>query len=225
MVTLFISLYQPSEPSREIEIVECLVNNVSNKYIDKIIILNEGFYHPILLTEKINNIQIEGRPNFSQFYSYLNKTGINIIANNDIKFDFTLGRLKYLFLKKGDMLSLTRHEKNGFLMREKESDSQDVWMFKGVADCLKTANFQMGQLGCDGRLNFVFYKGGYRVLNPSKFIKVHHEHTSPNREYVESDRLKGPYLLLKPLNLLGFYWNRSLLYLINKRRAFYFFDN
>jgi hypothetical protein len=224
MVTLFISLYHPSEHSREIEIVDCLVNNVSNKYIDKIIILNEGFNHPILLSEKINNILIEERPNFSQFYSYLNKTGINIIANNDIKFDATLDRLKYLFLKKGDMLSLTRHEKNGFLMREKESDSQDVWVFKGVADCLKAANFKMGQLGCDGRLNFVFYKGGYRVLNPSKFIKVYHEHASLKREYVESDRLKGPYLLLKPLNLLEFYWDRALLYFINKRRAIYFFD-
>ena len=90
MVNLFISLYPPSESSREIEIVECLVHNVSNKYIDKITILNEGFYHPILLAEKISNIQIKERPNFSDFYSFLNNTEINIIANNDIKFDETI---------------------------------------------------------------------------------------------------------------------------------------
>ena len=109
-------------------------------------------------------------------------------------------------------------------MREKDADSQDVWIFKGVADCLQSADFHMGQLGCDGRLNFIFYKGGYRVLNPSKFIKVYHEHASPKRDYVESDRIMGPYLMLKPLNLFEFYWYRIVLYYLNRKRAFYFFD-
>ncbi len=223
MVTLYISLYKTDSTKRKNDFLLCLRENINNKLIDKIVVLNEGFDDPILHSPKIKLVSLSERPFFSSFYEYLEIDSINIIANNDIRFDGSLFYLKWLFLKKGDLLSLTRKEKNYQLLRKEEGDTQDAWIFKGRPDCLNQCDFYMGKLGCDGRLNYIFYKGGYRVLNPSRLISIFHEHTPPFSEHSESERIKGTYLFSKPIGFFLFHFNRILLYYTSRYRVNYFY--
>lgn len=222
MITLYISLFPIDDSDRNQEILSCLESNLRNKYIDRIVILNEGFVHPILNVAKVINIPFDRRPFFCDFQPYLDTDSINIIANCDIRFDSTLKRVQWLFIKNGDLLALTRKEKNGKLLRADLGDAQDAWVFKGKPDCLKFCDFYMGLPGCDGRLNYLFYKGGYRVLNPSKYIHVFHEHLSEARNYNDNDRVEGNYLLCKPIHFLAFHWYRIQLFFIQTRRINYF---
>jgi hypothetical protein len=223
-ITLYISLYPIDSIKRKDDIVRALQYNISNKFIHSIVILNEGFDDPILHSPKIKLVSIKARPVFSTFFDYLNIDSINIIANNDIRFDHSLRYLKLLFLKKADLLSLTRIEKNGQLLRQTEGDTQDAWIFKGKPNCLKQCDFSMGKLGCDTRLNYLFYKGGYRVLNPSKLISIFHEHTPPFSNHLESERIEDPYLFTKPVGLWTFHMNRILLYYFIKNRVNYIYS-
>ncbi len=223
MITLYISLYHTDSLKRKNDILTCLNQNLKNRFIDRIVVLNEGFDDEILDSSKIQLIQISSRPNFSDFYEYLDCNSVNIIANNDIRFDASLQYLKLLLLKNADLLSLTRIEKNGDLLRKEEGDTQDAWIFKGKAACLQYCDFNMGKLGCDGRINYIFYKGGYRVLNPSKFISIFHEHSLPFSDHLESERIEGPYLFTKPIGFLAFHINRIVLYYISKYRVAFFY--
>jgi len=222
MINLYISIYPLSDQNRQEEIIHCLRKNISNSSIDQIIVLNEGVQYSILQSSKIKNVLLEKRPLFSDFFKYLENDSINIISNNDIIFPPDLKKIKYLRLRNADALSLTRYEPNGALIRSVEADSQDVWIFRGKPRCLQNADFYMGIPGCDSRLNFIFYEGGYRVLNPSKFIRCLHTHHTEKRNYVESDRIKGVYLLLKPIGFMEYYIFRILLYCIRRNLVNHF---
>jgi hypothetical protein len=217
MINLFISLYNSDNKVRCVEFYDCLKNNINNRSINKIFILNEGFNIDIFHSPKIINIPFNKRPMFSDFYNYFEDNAINIIANNDIKFDSSLRKLKYYFLKEGDVLSLTRHEKDGSLFRAVYGDSQDAWVFKGKPRLLLTCHFFMGKLGCDNFINYIFFKGGYRVLNPSKSIRIHHEHSSNHRTYSEAERIKETYVLSNPINYIEFQFIRFFYFYINKK--------
>jgi hypothetical protein len=97
MITLYISLYQVKDEQRKNEILSCLNANLINKQINKIVILNEDFEHDNLSSPKIEMIKITKRPFFSDFHSYLKNDSVNIIANNDIRFDNSLKKINYLF--------------------------------------------------------------------------------------------------------------------------------
>ena len=225
MIILYISLYHIQNNNRRDEILFCLKSNLLNNCIKKIIILNEDFEHEILQSNKIEIISISKRPFFSDFYKYLDPNSNNIIANNDIRFDNSLEKLKFLFLKKGDALALTRRENDGKLLRGEFGDSQDAWIFKGKPDFMLGCNFFMGKLGCDNLFNYLFYKSGYRVLNPSKSIRIYHEHNSNVRSYTKDDSVNGNYLLTKPINMFEFYIFRILLYYISKKGILIIFNS
>ncbi len=211
-ISLLISLYPVSDTGRLQEITRCLEKNISNPYISEIIILDEGFQEKELLANpKVRVYPVRHRPTFSEFYDYLNPDGFNLLSNNDIWFDQSLKKVKWLFLNKYDLLGLTRTEPDGTLFREKNGDSQDSWFFYGRAEPLKSCGFFMGVPGCESRLAFAFFKKRYRFLNPSVLIKARHEHFSNIRNYDKTNRLDGDYLLSRPVGLLQFHFFRLLL--------------
>jgi hypothetical protein len=221
-VILYTSLYPEKNEIRRNEILKSLRNNLKNNLIDEIRVLNEGFEDELLRNKKIVNISRTERPTFADFSQYLDVNAINIITNNDIWFGNSLKKMKWLFIQKGDLLSLTRVEKDGKLFRQVDGDSQDTWIFKGVPACLKKCNFYMGRLGCDNKLNFIFYEGGFRVLNPSKYIVAHHEHDSNERTYTEEQRIKGAYLLSRPIGFWKYHWFKIQLLLMQRGRINFF---
>lgn len=216
-IRLLINLY-PIEPGERFdEITTCFEKNSSNPWISEIVVLDEGFPHTALLQNaKVKIFPITQRPTFADFYDHLDPNGINLISNNDIWFDDSLKKVNGLNLNPYDLLCLTRREADGTLYKAKESDAQDSWFFLGQAEALKECTFSMGIPGCENRLAFLFFGKRYRVLNPSRLIATHHEHASQNRSYQNTDRIKGHYLMTKPIGLLSFHFYRLLLKLIQK---------
>lgn len=218
-IRLLINLYPVADPGRFEELKLCLNKNISNPFISEIIVLDEGFQNKELLSgSKVRVFPISRRPNFSDFYDYLDPDGYNLLSNNDIWFDQSLRKVKWLSPGPYDLLGLTRTEADGSLFREKNGDSQDSWLFLGKAEPLKSCTFSMGMPGCENRLALLFFKKRYRVLNPSRVIRTRHQHLSNQRSYVRTDRLSGDYLLTKPVGLLQFHSFRLALKLLQQSK-------
>jgi hypothetical protein len=216
-VNLFISLYNISDKVRKEEVLDTLNQNLSNKYIKSIVILNDGLVSDILEHPKVILVNINRRTYFCDYYNYLYQDELNIIANNDIIFQNNIKNLKYLFIGKNDLLALTRTEQDGSLYNKATGDSQDAWIIFGKPNCLLDCNFSQGILGCDPKLNHIFFKNGYRVLNPSKYIKILHIHQSNFRTYSIKDRIEGSYLFTKPIGIFEFYIYRYILKLLRSQ--------
>lgn len=218
-IRLLINLYPMEAGDRLEEIAACLSLNLANPLISEIVVLDEGFPRQELLqNSKVTVQKIGSRPDFAGYYDRLSPDGLNVLANNDIWFDRTLGRLRWLASGPYDLLCLSRREADGTLCKSKEGDAQDAWIFYGQAAPLKECTFPMGIPGCENRLAFEFFAKRYRVLNPSRVIRAHHEHRSQSRSYEESQRVPGPYLLSRPVGLLQFHFFRTLLKFIQTAR-------
>jgi len=218
-IRLLINLYPIDPGDRLEELCLCLRSNISNPWISEIVILDEGFPESELFSDaKVRVRPISNRPDFADFYGHLSPDGLNLISNNDIRFDESLKKTGWLALGPYDLLSLTRREANGKLYKADKGDAQDSWLFTGKADPLKDCDFPMGIPGCENRLCFLFFTKRYRVLNPSRVIRVWHEHRSGNRSYESADRIKGPYLFSKPVGLLQFHLCRLILKMLQGSR-------
>lgn len=218
-IRLLINLYPVNDAARLEEIASCLSRNIANPFISEIVVLDEGFQKKEMLGHpKVRVCPISGRPTFASFYDHLHPDGFNLLANNDIWFDQSLGRIQWLFLNPYDLLGLTRTEPDGTLYREKTGDSQDAWLFYGQALPLKGCNFSMGIPGCENRLSFLFFRERYRVLNPSRLIEARHAHQSGNRSYQQIDRIRGDYLSTRPVGLLRFHFFRLILKLLQRSK-------
>ncbi len=211
-IRLLVNLY-PIEPGKRLdELVLCLQKNSSNPLISEIVVLDEGFPKQELLQgDKMIVRPISNRPNFSDFYDHLDPNGLNLISNNDIWFDESLKKIRSLALNPYDLICLTRREPDGALYKSEKGDAQDSWLFLGKPEPLKNCDFSMGIPGCENRLSFLFFMKRYRALNPSKVIRVWHEHRSGSRSYQSADRIQGPYLFSKPVGLLQFHLCRLIL--------------
>ena len=197
-INLYVSIFPIRNEIRDKEIRDCLAINLSLTTIHSIHILNEGAIYKEFTNEKCKLFSTKNRPKFSDFFPLLCEDSINIIANNDIYFDYTLKKLEHLNIKRGDFLALTRKEVDGKLFRSDIGDSQDVWIFYGKPDILKSCDFFMGVPGCDNLIAYKFHEAGFRILNPSKCINCRHLHSSQERSYDEINRVIGNYLFIKP---------------------------
>jgi hypothetical protein len=195
------------------ELNRCLVDNIDNRFIDKIYLLIDQFEdYDYKQHAKIEYITIGHRPTYADFFSSINeKTGwgdINIIANSDIYFDHTLEFVKNIRLDQ--CYALTVYNVKANLVREfmNRPDSQDVWIFKGfIAERkIKDCAFTLGKRGCDNAIADRIKNAGYHILNPSFTIKAIHVHLSNKRNYDtdlsnNDDIVPRPYLLLEPVAL------------------------
>jgi len=220
-IHLLISLYQLSDLRRESEILFCLRKNLDNIYVSKIIVLNEGFTNPMLFEQKIQQITINKRPTYRDFIPYMEAGAINIISNADIWFDHTLESLKKLRWHRKLMYVLTRREKNGRLFNV-NGNSHDSWIFLGRPKALELADFYLGIPNCEQRLAAVMNDCGYYVLNPSKFIKTWHEHSSSHRAYHETwEKYEGCCLLVKPVGKFEIELLYAVFWYLKRKKYFY----
>jgi hypothetical protein len=218
-IHLHISLFPQRDPARARELATCLQRNLENPLLASVNVLDEGGDWPLLSHSKVRRIPTRSRPRFSDFLPHLSAEAINILSNNDIHFDSSLGRLSQLWLGEKDFLALTRREPDGSLFRAHKGDSQDTWIFRGRPSALARCDFFPGTPGCDTRLAYLFEEAGYRTLNPGKVIHCWHLHASTLRAYDDQKhRVHGMYLLEQPLSLLEFYQRRALKYLLHRLR-------
>lgn len=193
MLKLFTSYYNEKNPIRRQEIIQCLINNSQNDFINQIFVLIEPDAAIPFEHDKIIYVQSE-RPTFRTFFDLVNKNAgdwdVSIISNSDIFFDETIQHaLKVRLL---DCFAVSRWEINpdktkGDLV-QRRSDSQDFWLFKGKIKPIEFCDFPLGVLGTDNRIAYEIKQAGYNIYNPALTIKGWHLHNSNIRNYNPFER-------------------------------------
>lgn len=213
-INIFCQYFIHPNKERQLEITTCLKNNVKNKYIKKIYLLNERIYTDEELdisSNKIIQVDVKHRLQFKDVFEYIHSNdvkGYNIIVNSDI---FFKKNIKNLF--KSDihinkkMYALLRYEYN-VLDPEKtylfgpRGDSQDTWIIHsnfniGKKEC-KIFNFEFGKPGCDNKMTYLMSVLGYEILNDPTFIRSYHIHETNIRNYTSVDAIPPPYEMVFP---------------------------
>jgi len=214
-INIFCQFFVHPNSERHNEIKTCLQNNVKNKYITKIYLLNEKIYTEEELgvsSEKIIQIDIKKRLKFQDVFEYINNNnikGYNAIINSDIFFKKSIKNLfkSDIHINK-KMYALLRYEYDVSKPDEPaklfghRGDSQDTWIihsnFSVGKKESKIFNFEFGKPGCDNKMIYLMSVLGYKVINDPEYIKTFHIHTSNIRGYTSDDRVQKPYEILTP---------------------------
>lgn len=196
-VNLILQYYRTLDLSRQAEIDSCLRHNLQNELITFIHLLTEEDFDFTTFPnyERVIQTVIGERLTFNRAFQYANDydpdgESIWILANADIWFDETLSGLADSVLDKV-VFALTRHEiqKNGTLAMmapEFAHGSQDAWIFKTPLPVnIMYASFFLGIPGCDNRISYEFINAGYKVINPSLMIVIHHLDLARNSDIYE----------------------------------------
>jgi len=234
-IILITQFYISSNHLRQQEIIECLNFNLKNPLISKIILITERQYtEPEFQLEdanyisKITQINIKERMKYSHAFAIVDRyklEGYIIIANSDIFFDNTLQNLytSGLSLKKR-IYSLVRFEYTNpdldkcHLYNHPDEPlkwSQDTWIYHSNFNINPSqqliTNFELGQLGCDNHINYIFSILGYKIYNEPYYIKTYHNHKSNFRTYNTAGRVPNPYTFIIPAlpKTHQFYVNRA----------------
>ena len=217
-IILFTQFFIPDNDSRLKEIQYCLRKNNENRNIEKIYLLNEKHYSSHELGgeyEKTQQIVINKRLYFSDFFSYVRKSQVNgyiVLVNGDI----FLEESSLTLLKKSDLsyekkiMALLRYEYNNLMPKQSplfgpRADSQDTWilhsssLFSEKYD--KIFDFALGHPGCDNKLIYLFKLLGYEVVNDPFSIITYHVHKGSFRNYGFKSPIPEPWGLLIPPNL------------------------
>ncbi len=230
-INLYIDFYFDKNPERAAELEDCLRLNVENSLIDNIVLyidkrdtdraihfFQQKFFS-VEAREKIYLCYEADRPTYNDIFVAMNhvtgSSDINIIANADIYFDqASLQRIKdfrwdnhCMALTRWDESPIKKEFDHPFVNPYPEiyfydhADSQDAWVFKGYTEHIPGADFTMGVPGCDNRIAYLLSQAGFKVINPSRTIKIIHKHKSTIRNYNRKQTVKPPYLTLQPTNL------------------------
>jgi len=219
-IILITQFYISSNAFRQKEIVNCLIFNLNNPFINEIYLICEDTYNlkQIGVADNINNskikiVNINERMKYSDAFntvSQFNLKGYIIIANSDIFFDSTI---KNLYVTNASLerkvYCLLRFEYTNNdltkcnLFQNGTNCSQDTWIFHSNYTILpehnKLFNFQLGVLGCDNHITYIFSILGFKLYNEPFLIKTYHNHASNFRTYDNTTRIYGQYILIKPI--------------------------
>ena len=170
-ILLVQQFYLDSNANRHADNKRCLLNNVRNNFIDKIILLNERLYSDNELgvtSNKIQQIIIKSRLSFKNVFEWTqlnNIDGYIVLANTDIFFDNTIDNIRKSNLhKEKKVFSLLRYEyTNNDLNKCKlfgpRPDSQDSWIWhtnnKLTNKQLNILDIQLGVPGCDNKIIYI----------------------------------------------------------------------
>lgn len=218
MINIFMQYFIHPNKDRQKEFIRCLKNNVNNKYIDKIYLLNERIYTDEKLkvkSDKIIQVNINKRLRFCDIFTYINDNkiiGYNILINSDIFFDDTIEMIKYsdIHINK-KMFALLRWNYNGNdILNSKiygpRGDSQDTWIvhsnFNIGKQENKLFNIEFGKPGCDSKIIFVFDLLGYKIVNDPNKIKSYHYHCTNIRNNSTLETIPPPYEKVFPIGYL-----------------------
>lgn len=184
-IVLFVSVYKDQNPTRNLELEECLWQNKNNPHISEVVEIKDK------------------RPTYQDFFSLFRDDVVNVICNSDIFFDETIALAKTMATNR--CYALTRYDWNGngkatFLNRY---DSQDAWIFRGRIKGKKMfADYHLGIPGCDNRIAYEIKKAGYVITNPSVSIHALHYHPSEVRNYnALTEKVPEPYHFIQPCSL------------------------
>ena len=215
-ILLVQQFYLDPNANRHAENKRCLLNNVQNNFIDKIILLNERLYSADELgvtSNKIQQIIIKSRLSFKNVFEWTqlnNIDGYIVLANTDIFFDNTIDNIRKSNLhKEKKVFSLLRYEyTNNDLNKCKlfgpRPDSQDSWIWhtnnKLTNKQLNILDIQLGVPGCDNKIIYILNILGFLCYNEPELIRSYHFHSSQIRSYnKDTKKVPEPYYSIFPL--------------------------
>lgn len=176
-IYLIQQFYIPKNSKRCIEIQKTLYENVSNKYIDKIYLLNERIYSESELgcsSEKITQIDIRERLMVSNIFDFVDSEklkGYIVFSNTDIFFDSTIKRIKYSNIhSQKKIYSQLRFEYNS-----KEVISNSRLNCNGLDDLTKMLNRIPGWTNykCDSADTWIFHSNFNLPRDKRKPLRKH----------------------------------------------------
>lgn len=180
--------YSPKETPRRIELMKALSNNVKNRYIDKIVLLNESnvkFEKHSKIEEVIIGKRMFYNDVLEYIYDKVPKDVIVVFANSDIYLDETIRNVWSVNME-DKFFALLRYENDEIY--GPRPDSQDSWIIssnsvKSRPRNYKDIEFSFGVMGCDNAIALEMLRQKYVVINPALTIKTHHLHASKVRNY------------------------------------------
>ncbi len=206
MIHYIFCYYQELNLERANEIQQAVLANLESKYINSTTIVLENSEFPAFLVnykQKLRIIRRKDRAKFKDLFELFIDKHFNVIANNDIIFNFSNCAILKLELFRNTCFCLTRWELDGSLFREEIGDSQDTWIFGrniSKTDVQTIGNYYLGVLGCDNRLLYELHNLNLLIMNVPFFLRTIHYHKSQIRNYSKDSRLAGGQFWLKPMS-------------------------
>ena len=209
----FISQYYiPKNSKRAKEVHKCLLNNINNKYIDKIVLLNETDLSSKYKSSKVEQVVIKKRLTYADVIRYINTLPDDItvvFANADIYLNDTIRSIWSCNIE-NKFFALLRYdddEHGKFEIFGPRDDSQDTWIISSTSVKSRMwkyeeLDFQFGISGCDNALTVEMLRNKFLIVNPALTIQTHHIHNSDYRTY-DKDVIvdKDTYLYIEPTGL------------------------
>jgi hypothetical protein len=216
-----------SNSKRAREIRKCLMNNCSNKFIDKIILLNEtdlsaewkSFKHSDKIEQHIIGSRLTYADLIKATIEHIPKNTIIAYLNADIYLDDSIHHV-YTLNMRDKMLALLRWDTTESGEEPKlfgpHPDSQDTWIV--FSDSVQERKwdftklgYQLGRAGCDNRFTFDMFSNRFLICNPAKTIKTLHIHKSEIRNYDRTDITPSPYYIYSyPSEIADIHYIRNL---------------
>lgn len=185
---LIINWYIDPDPKRHEELEECLLRNIDNPYIERIIALSEEGTE-IVDHPKVMPVAFDGRPSYTDFFRIGNQyDGVKVLANSDIFFDDTIELANRI--KERQFFVLCRYEVDvsGNVKFSDNIGMHDVWIWRGINNI--QTSMGLGRWGCDHHIAGLMVREGWAVFSPSKSIRSFHLHNSGVRRYVQEPILR-----------------------------------
>ena len=200
-INVIYQFFIPNNRERYMEIKECLMHNVNNKFVDNVILFNEREYSSSELgledLSKITQIDIGTRLTFAETFRQIEERkieGYNVILNADIFVDESINKLRFSQMDTDKiLLAQLRHNYNSRTPFSSAKlfgprfDSQDAWILHSNFNIdeagRKLFNFGFGTPGCDNKLVYLFKILGYSIINDPLTIKIYHLHKDMSRNY------------------------------------------
>ena len=213
-IFLITQFYVPNDVIRYEEIKFALKQNVDNKSITHIYLLNERIYTSDelgIVSTKITQVDIQHRIMYSDFFNYSKKlSGYVVLVNSDIFLDDSIENIckTDIHLHK-KMFAQLRYEYRGEVDLNKcpifsidgkgRIDTADTWIFHTSMlpnVRLSLFKFALGVPGCDNKIVYLFKMLGYEVYNAPELIKTYHYHRE--RSANTMTQLQPPWFYIIP---------------------------
>lgn len=214
-IYLFTQFYIPDNKERYNEIKETLKKNVQNRFITKIILINEKKFtdqEMDISNNKILQIVKGSRMTFLDVFKTIDNVGLQgyiVVTNSDIFFNKTFENIfRSNLMHKKKIFSLLRLEYNKNNINEKKlykdyKWSADTWIFysnqKNNIKNTEEFDLKMGMNGVDNIIPYKFLRNGFEVFNEPLFIETFHNHHNDYRTWKKSELIENQYFYLSCL--------------------------
>lgn len=201
-INIYFNYFNDPHPARASELHECIVNNIENPYITKMLMyIDPDTTVPSFMLEssKIKIVDLGHRPTYAEFMDDMEDGAINIISNLDIYYDESIAMT--VDMSETDAYAMIRYNvlSNGRVVFQNWSYAQDAWVFNGKPKGMKDHDYTLGVLGGDNRILAIMREAGYNVSSPSSTFKIYHLHNFRNpRPSFQKHTIKGEYSVVQP---------------------------